>query len=76
MGVGMTSERRGDEKKTVCETNLAEQRRLLYMSLSIVGRASGEDLGSETRFQTPGDAILVKMYQNLDFLDPVLLKGS
>ena len=55
---------------------LSEKRKLLYKSLGVVEPASGEDLGSETRFQTPGIATLAKFHQHLDFLDPTPLGGS
>ena len=66
----LTSDGDGLTPRGGMTVSLSEKRRLLYKSRGIVGRASGEDLGSETRFQTPGAAILAKCHQHLDFLDP------
>ena len=71
----MTSQRRRFTHSDGITVLLSEKRRLLYKSLGIVEPASGEDLGSETRFQTPGDAILAKFHQNLNFLNPTLFEG-
>ena len=72
----MTSQRRRLTHSDGITVLLSEKRRLLYKSLGIVEPASGEDLGSKTRFQTPGDAILAKIHQNLEFLGPAHFLGS
>ena len=72
----LTSQRRRFTHSDGITVLLSEKRRLLYKSLGIVEPASGEELGSETRFQTPGDAILTKFNQHLDFLNPTRFKGS